>query len=76
MTEEVADEAGKTGAGEFSEPCPTCREATSPNGIGVVCPYCGFVLKEGSWTMDPPEGEFRDWFYWFRLKKEGEEFRK
>jgi hypothetical protein len=70
-------EAGKASTGEFSGPCPTCRDVVVQGGIGgVVCPYCGFVLKEGSWTVDPPEGEFRDWFYWFRLKKEGEEFRK
>ena len=31
--------------------------------------------KERARAMKP-EGEFRDWFYWFRLKKEGEEFRK
>jgi uncharacterized Zn finger protein (UPF0148 family) len=69
--------ARETSTGQFSGPCPTCRDVVQVQGDGgVVCPYCGFVLKEGSWTVDPPEGVFRDWFYWFRLKKEEEEIRQ
>jgi hypothetical protein len=56
-------EVGKAGVGEFSGLCPGCGEVVEwePEKGGVVCPYCGFVLKEGSWTVERPEGEFRDW---------------
>lgn len=58
--------------GKFNEPCPTCRDLISKKG-GIVCLYCGYTLKEGSWVMDAPEGEFRKWFYSFMLAEENKQ---
>lgn len=62
--------------GQFDEPCPTCRDHLIPPTAdavmmyGVVCPYCGYLLEKGTWTIDPPTGKFRDWLYSFNLQNE------
>jgi hypothetical protein len=60
-------------SGGFDVPCPTCKPQLEENpkakGLLPVCPYCGYVLKAGSWVVNAPDGEFADWFYKFQIER-------